>query len=198
MPKTEKEINKIKNGAIYQAKSMGWIGDEYSYLDDTEENINTDINTEIDKNSTNNEDIKTDNKSNSSTNTSSSNNNNNSYTTNNSNNTNQSETETTENTAHEVTVSANLGYLCELANLGYASDYEEINISMKINDVSVCNRKVNTEIPADGINLTYLGDYTGKDDSFKFDITIEGKKITQEVKYRYNNGFLEITDSPSV
>ena len=188
MPKTEKEINKIKNGAIYQAKSMGWIGDEYSYLDDTEENINTDINTEIDKNSTNNEDIKTDNKSNSSTNTSSSNNN----------NTNQSETETTENTAHEVTVSANLGYLCELANLGYASDYEEINISMKINDVSVCNRKVNTEIPADGINLTYLGDYTGKDDSFKFDITIEGKKITQEVKYRYNNGFLEITDSPSV
>ena len=40
MPRTEKQINKIKNGAIYQAKSMGWIGDEYPYLDDKEENAN--------------------------------------------------------------------------------------------------------------------------------------------------------------
>lgn len=44
MPRTEKKINKIKNGAIYQAKSMGWIGDEYPYLDDTEEKIDTEIN----------------------------------------------------------------------------------------------------------------------------------------------------------
>lgn len=50
MPKTEKEINKIKNGAIYQAKSMGWIGDEYPYLDDKEENASVGANTNTENN----------------------------------------------------------------------------------------------------------------------------------------------------
>lgn len=34
MPITEKEINVYKNGAIYRAKQMNWIGDEYNYLED--------------------------------------------------------------------------------------------------------------------------------------------------------------------
>jgi hypothetical protein len=36
VPDSEKKINKYKNGAIWQAKSMGWIDDDYPYLDDKE------------------------------------------------------------------------------------------------------------------------------------------------------------------
>ncbi len=41
---SEKKVNKYKNGAIYQAKQMGWIGDEYPYLNDKEESETTDNN----------------------------------------------------------------------------------------------------------------------------------------------------------
>lgn len=42
--KKKENINKYKNGAIYQAKSMGWIGDDYPYLEELEKN-NTDSDT---------------------------------------------------------------------------------------------------------------------------------------------------------
>ncbi len=67
MPKTEKKINKIKNGAIWQAKSMKWIGEEYPYLDDKEEN-------ETD-NQDSNQENKTDNQNSSQENTNDNNNN---------------------------------------------------------------------------------------------------------------------------
>ena len=41
---SEKKVNEYKNGAIYQAKQMGWIGDEYPYLNDKEESETTDNN----------------------------------------------------------------------------------------------------------------------------------------------------------
>lgn len=82
--KKKENVNKYKNNAIYQAKSMEWIGKEYPYLDDKEENTNTDVNTSTDKEidetdstytTTNNDNKNTNNSSN--------------YNTSNSNNTNQ-------------------------------------------------------------------------------------------------------------
>lgn len=160
------------------------------------ENEDTDINTEIDENNMNDTDTTTNNKSNSSTTTSSNNSNNNDYTNNNNNNNNnanQPTTETTEDTIREVSVAVSGKYLKKLANIN-PDDCEDdyLNISIKINGVSVCNGKFNTDTHLWDTNVFYVGTYTGKTDNFNFDIIVEGKKITQEVNYSYKEGYMEI------
>ena len=132
------------------------------------------------------------NKTNSNTTTSSNNNKGNNN--NNSNNSNQSKTETTENTVQEVFVSVSANYLSKLANINpddYLDNYYR-NISIKINGISVCNGKFDTDTRHSGSNVFYVGTYTGKVDHFDFDIVFEGRKITQKINYQYNDGHLEI------
>lgn len=96
MPDNEKEVNAIKNGAIYQAKSMGWIGDEYPYLDDKIENTDTSSETEVNDDTDpvdNNSNTPSNNNNDSSTATSSTTNNNQDTTTP-SNNSNSEQNET--------------------------------------------------------------------------------------------------------
>lgn len=83
---------------------------------------------------------------------------------------------------YDMKVMVNTGYLLGLADLGY--DYESVNLIIKINDTTICNgtferTDTRTEMP-----IT-VGTYKGKPDNLKLDITIEGKKITKSINYRF-------------
>lgn len=83
---------------------------------------------------------------------------------------------------YDMNIMVNTGYLLGLADLGY--DYESVNLIIKINDTTICNgtferTDTRTEMP-----IT-VGTYKGKPDNLKLDITIEGKKITKSINYRF-------------
>ena len=76
----------------------------------------------------------------------------------------------------------NTGYLLDLVGLSYTyEEKDKVNLSVRINDVEICNGEFKRE--SYSTSPIQVGNYKGKKDNLKFDITIEGKKVTQTVHY---------------
>lgn len=99
------------------------------------------------------------------------------------------------NHLYDMEIWVNTRYLLDLAGLDYL-DYvdSKVSLSIKINGTNICNGKFDRETyPTSPIQV---GNYKGKKDNLKFDITIEGKKITQTVNYIFSEGLY--SDKPAI
>lgn len=83
---------------------------------------------------------------------------------------------------YDMKVMVNTGYLLGLADLGY--DYESVNLLIKINGTTICNGTFERTDTRTSMPIT-VGTYKGKTDNLTLDITIEGKKITKSINYKY-------------
>ena len=79
---------------------------------------------------------------------------------------------------YNMDVYVSTGYLLGLAGLGY--DYEEVNITLKINGTNICNGTFKRDDIYTSSPIR-IGNYKGKADDLKLDITIEGIKINKQI-----------------
>ena len=79
---------------------------------------------------------------------------------------------------YNMDVKVSTAYLLGLANLGY--DYEEVDVSIKINGTTVCNKKLPK---VNEIEAVSCGTYKGKQDGLKIEATVNGKTITKNIHY---------------
>ena len=79
---------------------------------------------------------------------------------------------------YNMDVKVSTVYLLGLADLGY--DYEEVDVTIKINGTTICNKKLPK---VNEIGAVSCGTYKGKQDGLKIEATINGKTITKNIHY---------------